>query len=463
MKELDMIRIEDMKDEPSRELNERTLAAMRAAEEKKTRKKVPAWRKFAVCAALFCSALVLMGAGVKVFEYLTYVPGMGVVTADQAEVYTLERVVEAGNYRIEAASMIPAEDEEHKGMWQVTVLTDMEVTDSEPDETIRMISEDGNELTLVHDGDSDLGTVYSGYTETANDGSYILQTNEGEYALNMKNLENTAYAHYQYPVNSGLTVVAFPLAEGSERLIFDVLPDPNDENMMFWFEHSTGVIIQALDLKVTDTQGNTYEQSGYRSQFIGMKLDMEKILSFDTETYLILDRKLEAPIASISMEGIRIIFEGLNGLGKYAVTIPKYGETIMANAMPEHGVFINTHGIRAAFDSINGRFNEKRNSYEVYFTGDDAVCEFAPEDSYTSIGLRYMSSSGDWKDGESLKEENGKLGYHCLIEGNGDAEPKMQPLSADFGDTITVVPYTLYLTIDGSWIIDFTAPANTAE
>ena len=44
MKELDMIRIEDMKDEPSRELNERTLAAMRAAEEKKTRKKVPAWR-----------------------------------------------------------------------------------------------------------------------------------------------------------------------------------------------------------------------------------------------------------------------------------------------------------------------------------------------------------------------------------------------------------------------------------
>ena len=63
MKELDMIRLNDIPDEPSAELNARTLAAMRAAEEKKTQRKVPAWRKIAVCAAMFCAALVLMGAG----------------------------------------------------------------------------------------------------------------------------------------------------------------------------------------------------------------------------------------------------------------------------------------------------------------------------------------------------------------------------------------------------------------
>ena len=133
MKELDMIRLNDIPDEPSAELKARTLAAMRAAEDKKTQRKSPVWRKIAVCAAMFCAALVLMGAGVKVFEYLTFVPGMGIVTADQAEVYTLEHAVEAGDYRIEAASMIPVTEGEHEGMWEVTVLTDIEVPKGYPE------------------------------------------------------------------------------------------------------------------------------------------------------------------------------------------------------------------------------------------------------------------------------------------------------------------------------------------
>lgn len=464
MNEFDFNNITDMNAEPSGELKSRTLAAMREKENEKTVHRRPLWRKIAVCAAMFCSALVLMGAGVKVFDYLTFVPGMGIVTADQAEVYTLESAVEAGRYRIEAASMIPVTEGEYEGMWQVTVLTDEPVIESDPAETLRMISENGDELTLIHDGGNDLGTIYHGYTETVDGSTYTLRTKESEYNLDMRKLENSTYAQYQYPVNSGLTVIAFPLAEGSDRLIFDVLPDPEDENWMFWFEHSTGVIIQAVDVTVTDTEGNVYEQTDYQNRFTNMLLGMDEILSFDTETYLVLDRQLEAPVASVEIGGIRIIFEGLSGVGEYVMTIPAYGDTVPGKNMPEYGVFLNTHGIRAAFDSISGGFSERRNGYEMTCTGDDAVCSFVPENSYVSIGLRYMTSPGrEWTDGELLKEENGKLSYHCLIEGNGDADPKTEPLAVNFGDTVTVKPYTLYLTIDGDWVIDFTEPANATE
>ncbi|MBQ9997314.1 MAG: hypothetical protein IJP32_13170, partial [Clostridia bacterium] len=115
MNKLNLPDIPDLTAAPSDELNERTLAAMHAAEPRKTAKKIPLRKRIAVCAALFCAALVLMGAGVRLYEHLTFVPGMGVVTVTEPaepekEVFTLARVVETENYRIEAVSMIPAED-----------------------------------------------------------------------------------------------------------------------------------------------------------------------------------------------------------------------------------------------------------------------------------------------------------------------------------------------------------------
>ena len=126
--------IRDLTAVPSDELNERTLAAMRTAEQRKTVKKVPMKKRILVCAAVVCAALALTSAGVQLYQHLTFVPGMGVVTVaepekPEQESFTLARVVETDSYRIEAVSMIPAEDEEHAGMWEVTVLTDQETSD----------------------------------------------------------------------------------------------------------------------------------------------------------------------------------------------------------------------------------------------------------------------------------------------------------------------------------------------
>ena len=99
--------IRDLTAVPSDELNERTLAAMKQAEFRKTKKKIPLARRITVCAALFCAALVLMGAGVRIFEYLTFVPGMGIVTADQEEVFTLTKTVSAAIRKL--TGIIPVE------------------------------------------------------------------------------------------------------------------------------------------------------------------------------------------------------------------------------------------------------------------------------------------------------------------------------------------------------------------
>ena len=50
----------------------------------------------------------------------------------------------------------------------------------------------------------------------------------------MSLLKNSDYAAYRYPVSNGLTVIAFPVAEGSDRLIFDIMIDMEDENWRYW-------------------------------------------------------------------------------------------------------------------------------------------------------------------------------------------------------------------------------------
>ena len=119
-------------------------------------------KKIVTCAAAACAAVFLTGMGARVFEYLTYVPGMGIVTAEQEEVYTLESVVEAGEYRIEAMSLIPATEEYHKGMWEVTILTDMEVPKGffeNPDlvDPIVFTDKNGESYSLKCSGGSGIG------------------------------------------------------------------------------------------------------------------------------------------------------------------------------------------------------------------------------------------------------------------------------------------------------------------
>lgn len=485
MKELDMIRIEDMKDEPSRELNERTLAAMRAAEEKKTRKKVPAWRKFAVCAALFCSALVLMGAGVKVFEYLTYVPGMGVVTADQAEVYTLERVVEAGDYRIEAASMIPAEDEEHKGMWQVTVLTDMEVPKGyleNPDlvSPMTLKTEDG-EVSLRCSGGSGIGARFTGYIKEADDGEHTLNWFGKDHVITMKSMENSVWANYSYPVDQGMTVVLFPLAEGSRFMVMDVILDPQSENMMYWASHCDTISYQPEGIVIYDTEGNTYTAPARRGSSARipeseMDYGVNSLLSYRMETMLTLDRVPEAPIARITIEDIRMEMRGISDNQFYTLEIPEFGETVTAENLPNGGVFYDNHGLKIQLRDATYTVDELNNNYALVLNSEYAQFEFEenvwqalvlpafirPDEIGTAEDWEYYrgSATSDF-DRETLTSEG--VSYIKDIVGTGDMKIRTSTTDVDAGDEIAMCIDEIMFMVGGSWIIDFTSPAETAE
>ncbi|MBR3997381.1 MAG: hypothetical protein IKI93_03455 [Clostridia bacterium] len=485
MKELDMIRLNDIPDEPSAELNARTLAAMRAAEEKKTQRKVPAWRKIAVCAAMFCAALVLMGAGVRVFEYLTFVPGMGIVTADQAEVYTLERVVEAGNYRIEAASMIPADDEEHEGMWKITVLTDIEVPKGYPEnpdlmKPMSLVTEEG-ETVLRCSGGSGIGARFDGYAEINGAGDYILKWNGKEQTVTMKSMENSVWADYSYPIDQGMTVILFPLAEGSQYMVMDVILDPQSENMMYWASHCDVISYQPEGITVYDTEGNTYSVpsrrgSGVRIPESEMDYGVNSLLSYRIERILTLDRIPEAPIARVTIEDIRMEMLGVSDDQFYTPTVPEFGETVAAENLPNGGVFYDNHGLKIQIKDASYTVDELNNNYALVLNSESAQFEFSENVWQTLVFPAFIrpdaiGTAKDWEyyrgattshfDRETMTSDG--VCYVKDIVGFGDMNIRNGSIDVNAGDEIAMCIDEIVFMVDGSWTIDFTAPAETAE
>ncbi len=491
MKELDMIKLNDIPDEPSDELKSRTLAAMRAIEEKKTQRKVPVWRKIAVCAAMFCAALVLMGAGVKVFDYLTFVPGMGIVTADQAEVYTLEHVVEAGRYRIEAASMIPVTEGEHEGMWEVTVLTDMDVPvdfAKNPNivTPITLLTASGESYSLkCRGGSSDAKFV--GYADIDGAGDYTLMWYNEEYTITMKSIENSVWANYSYPICDGITVIAFPLAEGSDKLVFDIIVEPESENMEFWASHCESIQYHMTSLPgsitVTDVEGKVYTVGGQRLSSVDipvseMEHGVNSLLNFKYESYLRLNEPLTAEVAKIEINEIALVFNGIDdGVGVYTVTIPEAEETIPGENLPNGGVFLDEHGVKAAFDTMYaGAASNAGEEYEIIFRGAPAEVNF--EETSVKEAAAYLSYiepknladrySWDMYQGSTVGNPEGAdahivMTYKKSIRGYGDKKIRKYTGTLDlgFGEEVYMKLQALTLIIDGNWTIDFTAPKAT--
>ena len=485
MKELDMIRLNDIPDEPSAELKERTLAAMREAEKKKTQRKVPAWRKIAVCAAMFCAALVLMGAGVKVFEYLTFVPGMGIVTADQAEVYTLERVVEAGNYRIEAASMIPVTEGEHRGMWEVTLLTDLGVPNGwaeNPDLIPPMILETpDDEYILGFSGGSTLGARFTGYADIVGEGEYTLKRENESFAISMKSMENSAWANYSYPVSDGITAIAFPLTEDSEYLVFDIILEPQSKNMEFWASHCESILCTPRNVIVTDADGNRYNVNGGGSRSVGIPdserdYGLNSLLSYKFETILSMDVPLAADVVSIEIDQIKLQFLNIGDIGTYTVTVPEIGETVYGTDLPNNGVFLDTHGVKSVFKEMYTDIDKLNNRYVIYHRANTESLSFEENVTSSFLSLGYietknMMGAERWQyhaggsEGYPVDAENTKFDrlFSKDILGYGDKKNRSGTTQVTFGDEVTLRLNELWLYIDGNWTIDFTAPAETAE
>lgn len=482
MKEIHISKYDDLTVCPSDELNEKTLSAMRMSGKKSENSANPHGRvrKWAVCAVAACASLVLMGMGVRVFEYLTYVPGMGIVTAQQDEVYTLESVVEAGAYRIEAMSMLPVTEGENEGMWQVTLLTNKELPkdfheNPEAAAPIYFLGEDGESYTLSCSGGSGVGARYTGYAEIGGEGEYTVKWGGTDYTVTMKSMENSVWANYSYPVDQGMTVIAFPLAENSKYMVFDVILDPESENMAYWAEHSESIWYQPHDITITDAEGNTYSAPTRRGSGISipeseMEYGVNSLLSYKMETILTLDSVMKAPLAKVEIGRLELDFKGISDTGFYTVTVPELDEIIDASDLPNDGIFFDSHGLTVRFTSAESVVDESENTYEIWLTGDYPTFDFEenvvqahvlpayirPADIGTAEKWEYYQGSS----GTSFDEETGvggDINFTKDIVGYGDRKIRTGTIDVTFGDEIAMCMNGLRLYIDGEWTIDFTA------
>lgn len=464
--------IRDLTAVPSDELNERTLAAMHAAEQRKNAKKTkhPLRKTIGVCAALFCAASALTSAGVQLYQHLTFVPGMGVITVTEPEkpekeVYTLARVVETDSYRIEAVSMIPAEDEEHAGMWEVTVLTDQET--SEP--SMILYGKDNVPYKLSCGEYRNIGTVYTGYAviDPASETEYSLHWKDTACTISLKNINDTAWANYRYPVCDGITAIVFPLAEGSPYLVFDVFFEPQSENMKFWTENAEMLQYFALGVTVTDVEGNTYaapRQSGQSYLMPGTEPEIFSLAGYKVENILTMDAPPAAEIAEIKVDKIEINFRNISSSIHCIAEIPEPDETVPAEALPNGGVFFEQSGIRIMFDEMTTRLNDE-NTYEIVFRRANPIgLDF--EENVTDVSFfpsyyepEKAAERANIYTGSYSSEKNSETGsriWYCSMPIHGTGKSKKKGLPLTFGDEVLMCLNMLRLTVDGDWHIDFT-------
>ena len=476
---------------PSDQLNAKTMAAVKAEIYRKERRAVRP-RTALLCAVLASAALMIMGMGYRVFDYLAYIPGIGIITDAHEQVCVLEHVVDAGGYTVEAASVIPIDEGEDKGKWLVTLMTD-HPTDAErgemfdlPPAVIRM--SDGKEYSLAVRGGSEDGTRYQGVAGSYGAGICSVSFPFGEAELNMIPVKNSVYADYAYPTDQGITVICFPLSEGSDKLAMQLILEPESEEMKYWMEHAEYLSLGgAENMTVTDMEGNTYKLTGINAGSIKVarnrsELDDAELYKYAMETVLRLDRDLESPIASIDFDRLSVAFDGLKDTGMYTVTVPEAGETVPL----DEAVIVDRGGIRITASDVSTLRGNEQNSFEehhgfvsyadcwhVKLTQSGCTDDF--EENVTRILMHFRWSS--MTDGlETGRAHNGGGLYYfggdtvtavheIPIYGDGSGEDKRGTCltQTTFGDQVSMRPDRLELTVDGDWFIDFTETAESAE
>jgi len=419
------------------------------------------------CAALVGAMFMLMGAGYRVFTYLAYVPGQGIVTQEIEDVFTLQDTIPINGNYVEAISMVPAADEEHEGQWEVTLLTNKTIYGEnglEKEPSILLTDSSGNTCTLdAFSGGSGKVTKYRGYIDHAAEGEYTLRTGGTEYTAFMQSLENSVYANYQYPVDQGVTLVCFPMANGSEKLVFDIILEPESENMAFWQQHAE-YITASVVCNVTDINGNTYYTHSQTGSVLpnrnNARVGLVEALDYKAENILTLDRRLEAPVASISVDKIELHFEWLRDLPAVALTVPELDEVIET----EETVLWDMGGVQLTYDRISSYYYESGNIYEIALGGYENIHDFTENVVYVHTGINYASPETPDKTFGGSSGSNifdNVREFHKDIVGYGDKKIRHGSIDVTFGDEILLKPGDLHLHVAGNWLIDFTTPAES--
>lgn len=456
---------DDLTLSPSGALNEKTLSKMMEVEQSSHRtanrmpKRYP--HRVLVCAALVCAALMLMSAGYRVFSYLAYVPGMGIVSGELENAYTLVEAVKEDGYYVEAMSLVPNEE----GTWNVNVITNRPCYFNGGETSVSPLTltdPDGNTTTIpFSSGGSNNITRYAGTIDHGTAGAYTLCIEGTTYTVELASVTNSAFANYSYPMDNGITLICFPMSEGSDKLVFDMILEPESENMAFWQSHSDILYASIVgNVIVTDVEGNTYTTHSQSSYTVNANANDVDMLSYKLENILTMDKRLSAPIATIAIEQVELQFgssteDSLTGMPQTTLTVPALDETVETDTL-----LWDIGGVRLTVNALSATYYEGNNTYEFGMTGTTEYYDFTENITHVRIDPIYASPETPetrWYGGSSntyTSNQNGE--YHKDIVGLGDKKIRTGSIDVGFGDQILVSPGALHLTISGEWNIDFT-------
>ncbi|MBE6541879.1 MAG: hypothetical protein E7672_05470, partial [Ruminococcaceae bacterium] len=306
---------DDLEITPSEKLNRETIAKMdnAAAEssERSTSIRRIRVKRLVSCVALIGLVFMLMSVGYRTFSYFSYVPGKGITFIEQEMVYTLKEAVNINrNNYIEAVSIVPVSSDKTEGkaadQWEITLITTyLNGIDSEVS-----IEVNGTDYPLTYSsGGSDLRRFKGIIPELSKSDKYLVKAYGEEVTIEMLEYGESLFTQFSYPIiYDGITWVCFPVAEGSNLFIYDIVVEPENEDITFWAENSGRVspFISLLETKVIDVNGKEYDVTGGHGTSIpadgATGLLANKYAKM--ESYFMLSERLEAPVAEIRTENI---------------------------------------------------------------------------------------------------------------------------------------------------------------
>ena len=453
-------RADDLNITPSEELNRSTLAAMEkaavtvpAVRKKCTRKRILA------CAALMSAMFMLMGAGYRVFSYLAYVPGQGIVMQDTDRVYVLKTAADADGYRIDAISMVPVQEGEHKGKWEVTMLTKFPddffySKDGTPlsELPITMQSADGTACQLTCDANYIDRARYHGYADSAASGSWEITRWGNTCTVVLTPASKLAYANHRYPTESGLTVICYPVSENSDILAMSIDCSPTNENLLYWLKKGSSYC-SFKEVTVTDVNGSTYG-----------KLDDVSGYSYTNgQSICFLDRPLEAPVASIKVENLVIHMSG--ELAETQITIPDEGKTVSLNNQPvadHHGINITLQDIYA--DALPKKHN-KRMLYDSFILHVVSESQLSPE-SMPEVQYSLSFRMADDPDKKIVSETTAQTQSdidNSILRRTKEYILREDILPIQFGEDVVITLNSMMMQLSCTWEIDFTATEDPVK
>ncbi len=477
-----LTKADDLTLEPPDTLREDTLAKMaEAVQSAPEKKRKTTWKRLLSCAALVGAIFMLMGVGHRITaNYMTFAAGYGVMKHAQEDIYTLVRAEKFGLDKIDAVSMVPVTEGEYAGQWKVTVMTTLQI--STVDDRIRMQLHhpDGTEYDLLCTR-AGPDSVFTGYIDNAIAGSYTVYWDTFKIIMEMDSISNSPYAAYEYPTSDGITVVCFPIAEGSDTLIVRCSLTPKSKDMKYWAEHSSYIRCIPQQIKVTDAAGNVYN-AYYSSDILSVT---KTSTAYITESIFQLHRSgsspfaslqtenRDSPLASIQIENITLQAE-LEDMPASRISIPQKGETVSTDIN-----LLDTHGISLTLSKIT-------NDKEDYKLGSNVFPSLTLETAYPKLRFSENITMADIKLNCRLPDDPETVRYvpfsekhpnlqikkttdwnqekpveHSIFALNSDA-PSLRPynIPAKEGDTIEVIPVSMTLTLSGDWTIRFGEKAD---